>query len=266
MKNVIAFAAVLLIGCNPYVGPKAEPDSGKAPQTIQIEDAAVIHADSGSEAGVSTERGIQIDALATYLAASMQSWRSSKDELFYTSLAYDIASVAERENEAPVLKTRAKTAVLIAAVGFFESGFVKYVWDGRCNDAAWRVTKEGRGAMLSGGDCDGGYAYSGFQIHPDEGIVLDGPLWQRAGNFDWEWRRGNEAQIIKGRDLVANRQLAITVGLHMIRRAMLGGSLAGYTGEDSTHVWSHPKADARLRFAQAWNANHPFNAFCQIIY
>lgn len=114
--------------------------------------------------------------------------------------------------------------------------------------------------LLAAGSCDGGWAYTMWQIHPyspdwNEGIVLldDGREWSYAQYL----HDGRQHDIIKGKDMTTNRQTAARVALHMLRRS-LGpkgeNGLCGYTGEGGD---CH-KAALRENFAKDWSSKHPF--------
>ena len=191
----------------------------------------------------------------------------------YASIASDIVTVVRSERPAFASdENRSRTAVLVATVAFWEAAFVGYVDQGLCNDWKWRHPKttgpdaltvdevKQRMGVLKGGSCDGGWAYSLWQIHPfdsnwREGMVLldDGREWSFASYI----HDGIERPIITGKDMIADRQVAARVALRMLRRA-LGpsgtGNLCGYTGE-SQSCW---KAALRQNFASDWSAKHPF--------
>jgi hypothetical protein len=81
--------------------------------------------------------------------------------------------------------------------------------------------------MHIGGHCDGGLAYSFWQVHLDSLLSVD-----PSGTTD------------KMRD----RAYAARIGLTLACRSLAAtGSLVGYTGEPSSY---HPKADQRLDFAR----------------
>ena len=206
--------------------------------------------------------------LSAYLLATLLVWspaKNHKDEPGYEARLAQIADdiVAVSEDEAPVTShdyDRSKTATLLAAVAFFESGFQPYVTRD-CPDPKWQAANKTSKHRLP--SCDGGQAWSNWQIQPAEGFVLLSPEegdWSRAFNFDWQWRKKpeNEDRIIHGQDLIADPRLAARSALHMIRRALKGGSLQGYTGEVGL---SAPKAAARLDFARGWIARHPFSPY-----
>ena len=162
------------------------------------------------------------------------------------TIADDIVAVVSEETEPAVFPQdddRHKTATLIATLAFWESNFQLYVDNGSCDDRAWRKTREGRATLLSG-DCDGGWAYSMFQIHPEGGIALEpGGGWH------------HEFGAIDGQAMLADRKVAVRVALHMARQSIgHGAGLCQYSGE----IGPCPKAAARLSFAQRWWAAHPY--------
>ena len=229
------------------------------------------------------------DTLVRYLYDSMRRWTSLPNEdgdpadaaraarnadsrVRIGMTASDIVSVAR--SEAPLFegdRDRSRSAVLVATVAFFESGFAEYVDNGQCNDWSWKHPKrtgpdavaadeiKRRMGLLAAGPCDGGLAYSDWQIHPfdsmwrDGMVLLDGP---RAWSFAADVHDGQEHEIIHGKDMIEDRSKAARVALHMLRRALSGTSnLCGYTGESG----GCPKGALRLNFATDWSRKHPFS-------
>ena len=267
---------------------------GSSPARRHHLKAAAPRPPGGEEILVDTPTS-ENDALVRYMYDSMRTWtnlpESEEDDINDAAVhalhvahedsrarqaetASDIVFVA-REDRRPLFPgdgLRDQTAVLVAGVAFFESGYSGFVDRGDCNDHSWRhpsltgpdaVTPEEfkkRKTLLATSGCDGGWAYSDWQIHPfdyawREGIVLLDD--DRAWMFSADVRDGEEHEIIAGKDMIADRRQAARVALHMLRRA-LGptgqGNLCGYTGERGYC----PKAEARLQFAKDWSRRHPF--------
>jgi hypothetical protein len=132
----------------------------------------------------------------------------------------------------------AKDAVLLAALGYFEGArYAQYVDDGSCNDPVWLRTKEGN-RLSHWGMCDGGNAYTIFQIHPH--------------------RKGSKLYDLCNKDVItASRTNAAKCALEIAHRSLARTkTLVDYTGE-----WGapgHPKADERLSFARRASAKHPY--------
>ena len=120
--------------------------------------------------------------------------------------------------------------VLAMALAYFEGArFASYVDDESCNDRTWRTFSENRHLMHIGGHCDGGLAFSFWQVHIDSGLLSYDPKMVTA-------------------EKMKDRTYAASVGLAMACRSLkASGSLVGYTGESRS--W-HPKADERLNFAR----------------
>lgn len=197
--------------------------------------------------------------ITAYLVAAMLSWSPAKDHApdteaettaRYTAIADDIAAVVQDSSEGAIFKddpAKARTALQLAGVAFFESRFWSYVDTGKCNDREWRA-KQPTSTSL----CDGGLAWSLWQIHTRftngraavlDGIALDGDGWK------------HDSSGFVGKQLLADRKLAARVALHMLRASLArGGTLCGYTGETGPC----PKAVARLSLAKAYLAKHPF--------
>ena len=233
------------------------------------------------------------DLLVQYLYNSMRAWtslpsegsdppndearaaRNASSRARLGSTAADIVKMVRTEE--PVFEqdeNRSRTAVLVATVAFFESGFAEYVDKGQCNDWNWKHPKttgpdavsideaKRRAGLLAAGPCDGGLAYSDWQIHPFDGlwrdgiVLLDGP---RAWAFTADVHDGQEHDVIHGRDMIGDRVKASRVALHMLRRALAaskGTGLCGYTGEGGGGC---PKGAKRLNFAIDWSRKHPFS-------
>ena len=233
----------------------------------------------------------ETDALTAYLYESMRAWtevpendppgdearaaRNAAMRARLASTASDITAVVRSEAGAPLFegdRDLSRTAVLVAAVAFYESGYRDYVDRGLCNDWSWRHPKttgpgavsldevKQRRAILLGGSCDGGFAYSDWQIHPFDAVYRDGVVLldgQRAWAFAADISDGVKRDVIRGSDMIADRRKAVRVALHMLRRATLPGrtNLCGYTGEMEAGC---PKGAKRLNFALDWSRKHPF--------
>jgi len=151
---------------------------------------------------------------AAYVYGAMTSWASeSHDETLWRGIAADIASTTASAPE----------ALLLASLAFHEGRFRAYVDEQQCNDPIWRASRDGRIAMASGGDCDGGWAYSLWQIHP-----LDARTTARE---------------------LRDRRAAARIALTIARRGP-----CAYTGESGPC----PKGETRWRVVRAYSAAHPF--------
>lgn len=138
-----------------------------------------------------------------------------------------------------------RTALLLASIGSLEGGFHEWVWNGACNRKDW-----------VGGGCDGGHAFSIFQIHVYDYMIKDDMLTQ-ARYVDKEYRDEHMDEIIKGKSLIEDPRLAVLVAYHIIRNSMVTHrSLCAYSGESC--LGRHPKADARLERAKTYLRDHPF--------
>jgi len=174
--------------------------------------------------------------LAIYVLAAMLAWtrphgvpRDDADRAWLTGIADDIAAVSLEE--APLFRDdplRVRTALVVASVARFESSFADWVDDGRCNDAAWRLVSL---EIHHGSTCDGGHAFSLWQIHP-----FAGPT---------------------GQAMIGDRRVAIREAIARMRVSLdAGKGLCWYTGESG----DCPKAEVRLRTALVWEKGHPFKA------
>jgi hypothetical protein len=143
--------------------------------------------------------------------------------------------------------------ILSLALAYFEGArFASYVDEELCNDRGWRKdgVEEQEGTLHRsrqhgmtfqtsiwtseellhiGGHCDGGLAFSFWQVHIDSGLLSYDPHMVTA-------------------EKMKDRVYAASVGLAMACRSLKAtGSLVGYTGE---RLSFHPKADERLNFAR----------------
>ncbi len=144
----------------------------------------------------------------------------------YEDVAHDIASVVDLGND----------ATLLATLAYMECGFAQFVDDWECNDPAWRASPEGQ-SIMGGKSCDGGAAYSIWQIHPI--IDTTSPLYATCSLW-----------------AISTRPGAAKCALAIARSSMEAtSSLQNYTGE-----WGddHPKADRRLDMANRAIARRPF--------
>lgn len=177
--------------------------------------------------------------LALYVLAAMLAWtrphaqpKNAEDGAWLSSIADDIASVSLQEP--PLFSSdasRARTALLLASVARYESNFAPWVDTGLCNDRLWR-RGDGGGLTRRWGDCDGGHAFSLWQIH--------------AGAL--------------GQTMIGDRRVAIREAITRLRVSLdAGKGLCWYTGENASGEC--PKAELRLRTAQVWAVGHPFKNF-----
>jgi len=208
-------------------------------------------------------------ALATYLENAALSWMQLPDcsvsrvacQYFEAQERESPSVVGERiqqvsnivaellQGETPIWSddtTGARTGLLLMHVAFHETRFRGYVWDGRCNDDAWRKGAEGV-QLLRLGTCDGGHAYSPWQVHPERGFYL---------TFDGSDVNPFHGELKIDATSIKDPKVAAVAALHMLRRSVrLTNSLRYYTGE-----WSGPapKAALRLDGALAYEHRRPF--------
>ncbi len=252
MKNLILGALLALAACTPSTAvrePDASTDSTDAAVEAEAASAAVSPpADDEINADINLDvrRPQPTPAkLVAYVNKAMQSWRPSRDDVFYTSVAYDIATVAF-ENPPAFAKDldKSQSAILLAAVAFWESGYARWVDDGLCN----RPDELRERKLGWSGACDGGIAVSLWQVHPENGIVLT----QDGG---WHLRTSSDVDYIARESMLASRRTSARVALAIMRQSLRnGGGLCQYSGE----VGPCPKADVRLNCARNWIASHPY--------
>jgi hypothetical protein len=170
-------------------------------------------------------------------------------------IAEDIVEVAFDEAEPPVFAGdtgRLRTALLQAAIASKETSFQRFVGDGSCNRRGYQADRRG--------NCDGGTAFSFWQIHIFGGgyvLMPDGSLSSRqyAGDF----LKDHPEAVLTGADLIADRKKAVRIAQRIERQSLrVYHSLCAFSGEPC-EGGRHPKASARLdRAIEYWNA-HPMN-------
>lgn len=201
----------------------------------------------------------EVETLRQHVFDLMTTWAPkntmpNSDIMHYGSVALDIATVVL--DEAPIWKddvNHSRTATLLTTIAFWEGHFWKHVDDGSCNDQARRKKDSKLVNLLARtGDCDGGYAYSIWQIHPEGGIVLTSD-----GGWKHYWdARSDDVVKYDGISMLQDRKVAARVALHMLRASVQrSGGLCAYTGE----AGPCPKADQRMNFAREWMRKRPLN-------
>jgi hypothetical protein len=148
-------------------------------------------------------------------------------------------------------------AVLVAAVGYWEGArYAADVDNLNCNSADWRKDPANAPLIHIMGNCDGGRAWSIFQVWPRVGSAHESPINESCS-----------------KDAVAVRYTAARCALQILRMSMMAkGDLTGYTGETQPRgetgderpmigagetSWKQ-KATVRLEFARKALKKHPF--------
>lgn len=207
---------------------------------------------------------LRMQQLIQYLLVAMLSWipvrnltpyGETEDEVStrYKSIATDVAVVALDSAEPPTfagVDGRVKTALLQVAIASMETGFQKFVDDGDCNRPGYHADRRG--------DCDGGHAFSFWQIHVSGGgyvLLEDGTLTSRM--YASKEVLQTHA-IIGGLELVSDRKNAVRVAQRIERNSLrYFHSLCSYSGE-SCADGRHPKAEARYQRAVEYYKSHPY--------
>ena len=205
--------------------------------------------------------------LIAYIFVAMMSWvpvqnlmpygeTEAEVRARYMDVATDIVTVAMDASEPPVFARtdgRVKTALLQAAIVSKETGFQRFVDDGTCNRPGYHADRRG--------DCDGGHAWSLWQIHVFGGGYLlldDGTLGSVTYNADLA--KAHPEMIIGGVQLVADRKAAVRVAQRLERNSLKNyHSLCAYSGEPCADG-RHPKAEIRYNRAVEYYTAHPFTA------
>jgi len=176
----------------------------------------------------------------------------------YEATARDIASVALDEDNVPLFRGsdgRVKTALLLAAIASFEGGYHKWVEDGVCNTAIFKKDHPH--------ECDGGHAWTNWQIHMYQYVIKGGEMTQAQylenslDKADRDWIKEHKDDIIRPEQLTQDKRLAALVAYYLARYSLRNfQSLCSYSGEDC--LGRHPKADQRKDRAVAYLRAHPF--------
>lgn len=226
MQNrILQFVAVASLVSIGSLGASVVASENKEPQVMEVKTVAPLEdeepkVEEQTREPVRETPSVEEEALTQWVHKMMTSLAKEKhDDEYWQSIARDIAIVSLAE----MPKNPGKVASALTSLAFHEGRFRPYVDAQLCNDKAWRKTKEGRNLMLRGGDCDGGYAYTLWQIHP------------------WEVR-------LTGLSL-KDRKSAAKVAWQFIQR----GGWCGYTGEQEPCT----KADSRRTVAVNYLAKHP---------
>jgi hypothetical protein len=246
MKVSFLLLSVLAAACT-SASAEIEPRRQVVGQTPRLEQSETLE-----EAPLSA----RAQRLADWLENVIGHWpkiHPKLESIDRGALARDIAFVVAEElplwqwtgDKALEDPRRHKTAIMMATLAYWEgSRFAKYVDDQSCNDKDWRKTEEGARMQHAGGDCDGGHAFSLFQIHTEHALTL------------------TDGEVVTP-DKLKDRRYAIAVALWIARSSLRRhatdedpcGTLADYTGE-----WDkpeHPAADQRLNWAKRQWKKHP---------
>lgn len=142
----------------------------------------------------------------------------------YESIATSIERAASDPAEAPLYRgeqARERTALLLASLAFWESRY-------------WARVDEGRCALR---ECDAGFAWTIWQLHPEDGFVLTERGFTHARNRSKDWLLANASQVVHGPDLVHDRALAARVALHVLRQAGSGQWTTGRRAKAQAELW-----------------------------
>lgn len=171
----------------------------------------------------------------------------------YNSIAEDFSAVAQDVDEPPLFtgaNGRVKTALQEASVASLESAFQKFVDDGSCNDPSYVADARGT--------CDSHSSFTILQIKPYTGLMFR-DRWMTQAMYNDKRAKEHPEEVWTGKRLIADRRMAIKVGLHLMRYSFdFHGSLCSYTGEGCKPGTPHPLADHRKSRALEYFAAHPF--------
>ena len=268
--KIITCLAILSLSCASSETPRSTEVTAA---TVQVEPAVVVVQTPAVTPPAPLSP--KFEHLRDYVLSIMESWPKGSKELPTADLndvASDIAAAVGIEpTTVEVVTSKACSTVhgsdrcfwgeglnsdgakaaLLAAIAYYEgSRFADYADRSLCTDKTWRKSAEGTHFMHLGGDCDGGHAFSIWQIHPIEaksakGSHIDGVCDHESvapGMFDGVYG--------------VNRFGAARCALELARESIaMRSNLAQYTGEIGSY---HPKADERLKFARDAIKAHPW--------
>ncbi len=178
-------------------------------------------------------------SLAWVPLASVSGWESKEQaDVRRLSIATDVTAVAFDPQESPLFASgtdfasRANTALFLASIASYESGYDVRVDQGHC---------EALPGGLKAGWCDNGHAHSLWQHNIGDGKTLDG------------WTKN---------DLVSDRRKAVRAALHALQHSakMCGKS---FSGADAFSVYAQgfcglsPKMRERLGRATGYASEKP---------
>lgn len=183
------------------------------------------------------------NAILSWLVSAMLAWTSTDHRPEHRATveraAREIVDIAYSPSEPPIFageSGRAKTALLLAAIGTLESGWREDVQAGRCR----------------ANECDHGLAKCWMQVHPDDGLVL-----LKSGGYDYLAKRSRFVdgdRVVRAEDLLDEHTCLVTA-LHMARDSFARtGGLREYTGEV---VGADTKARRRVHITLDWAERHP---------
>jgi hypothetical protein len=271
---VAAAALVVIVTVAAAASPQEHPAvTNMQPQTL----AAVV---TPTEVPVQpealpSEEEAKVEQLADYVLGAMNfAVKPDENSASYESVAHDIAEVVSDPKEPPIWKedsTKARTAIMLVSIAFWETSFRSFVDEGKCNDKAWRASPEGQEAMRRWGTCDGGIARSIWQIHAEHGITVvpanyddeSQELSKREWCYSSECGDDDGGTIISPEAMVSDRKNAARVALHMARRSIRNNAhLCQFTGEGGLGDDGCPKGEIRYDWAEGpkgYSRKHPFS-------
>jgi hypothetical protein len=174
----------------------------------------------------------------------------------YEATASDVAEIAFDPQNEPVYRGadgRLKTALLLMSLGSFEGGFQAWVDDGSCNTPEFQKRAKEQHRV----ECDGGAAFSIWQIHPEAGYaVKDGQL-TLLRFLPHGYALAHSDDVVTGEKLARDRRYAAQIAYYLVRYSEHQyHSLCAYTGESC--LGAHPLSDRREGRAKDYLARHPF--------
>lgn len=165
----------------------------------------------------------------------------------YASIAHDISSAVLSED--PLFGSHLKTALELASIASFESGFQRVVDNGTCNLPSHKADARG--------SCDSKQAFTLWQIHANTGgglMLLNSGVTSKQ--YDRERAAQHPEEVWTGDRLVHDRRAAAILALHLVRASYSSAhSLCHFSGE-SCASGAHPKADARHARAVEYLRTH----------
>lgn len=223
MKTHTFLKLCLIASCILLATPAAEADPPKSPEA-------------------KAARWIYEASLTWVPLAAVTNWESKEEaDVRRLAIATDVAAVAFDAQEKPVFDSgsdflsRANTALFLASIASYESGYDIRVDRGHC---------EALPGGLAAKWCDGGNAHTMWQHNIGKGKTIDG------------WTKD---------DLIADRKKAVRAALHALQLSAKTCAKS-YAGADAFSVYAQgfcgpsPKMRERLGRATSYASTTPFKS------
>lgn len=174
----------------------------------------------------------------------------------YEATADDLADVVlDTQNESifRAAEGRSMSGLLLASIASFEGGFQSWVDDGSCNTPEFQRRAKSQHRV----ECDGGAAFTIWQIHPEAGYAVEGGALKLLRFLPRGYGVAHPDDVVTGQKLIRSRRYAAQIAYYLVRYSEHQyHSLCAYTGEPC--LGAHPLSDRREQRAKSYFAHHPF--------